>query len=532
MRVMKGAMRVLCCGFSLIACAVAWAGANEFMGYGSGDNLQEALVAAKVNAIHNAGGNVEIVAEAQEDDKLLADGGKSENEACLISYEITEKGESFDGTYVRIKAIISKNEDYKLKDGIQEITGSGVGARDREALVMAISDAVFESGARIKVFAKFEGEEMVADEASFSAKGIVTASAMESKDQSGGNSAVKVKCKIASESVGTVECSAKGGAEDLTSALAVARRNLILGAGSEWTVHANYKDGTLSGYTTKREKAAHVYFVRISDVETENGKTFVKLAGRIGDTASSDAIIERQEADGCGYGKTLDAAYKAALIDAIADSGCEARAMSEYDHGREIRSTSSCQSERNYFGDRQVTFIKDNDGFQAKVKAVVGGALPEVAKDIAQTVEVKGFGASKSIAVKDAKQRAVDSVFGCAAMIRIDETDGVVTTLSYDPTHSDKGYVDEYEVLSEDDSFGEKIVVIRAIVKNHDGDSGKMGWVAALILIVVATGILAAGKSKWWVWALWSLLVGGLFGAGHWIVASILILMALGARKS
>ena len=104
--------------------------------------------------------------------------------------------------------------------------------------------------------------------------------------------------------------------------------------------------------------------------------------------------------------------------------------------------------------------------------------------------------------------------------------------MSYDPTHSDKGYVDEYEVVSEDDSFGEKIVVIRAVVKNHDGDSGKMGWVAALILIVVATGILAAGKSKWWVWVLWILLVAGLFSAGHWIVASTLILMALFALKS
>lgn len=524
-------MRSLFCGFSLIACAVAWAGANEFMGYGSGDDLQQALVAAKVDAIHNAGGKAEIIAEAKKD-KLLADGGKSENEACLISYEITEKGESFDGTYVRIKAIISKNEDYKLKDGAHEITGSGVGASDREALVMAISDAIFESGARIKVFAKFAGEEMVADESSFSAKGIVAASAMESKGRSGDNSAVKVKCKIASESVGTVECSAKGVAEDLTSALAVARRNLILGAGSEWMVNASYKNGTLSGYTTKREKTAHVYLVRVSDVENKNGKISVKLAGRVGDAASSDAMIERQEADGCGYGKTLDAAYKAALIDAIAESGCEAKAKSEYDHGREIRSSSSCKSVRNYFGDRQVTFSKDNDGFQARVKAVIGGGLPEVAKDIAQTVEVKGFGVSKTAAVNDAKQRAVDSVFGCPAAVQIDETDGAITALSYDPTHSDKGYVDGYEVVSEDDSLGEKIVVIRALVKNHDGDSEKMGWVAALILIVVATGIFAAGKSKWWVWVLWILLVAGLFSAGHWIVASILILMALGALKS
>ena len=110
-------MRRLFCGFSLIACVVAWAGTNEFMGYGSGDDLQQALVAAKVDAIHNAGGKAEIIAEAQKD-KLLADGGKSENEAYLISYEITEKGESFDGTYVRIKAIISKTEDYKLKDDL------------------------------------------------------------------------------------------------------------------------------------------------------------------------------------------------------------------------------------------------------------------------------------------------------------------------------------------------------------------------------------------------------------------------------
>lgn len=519
------------CMFILVVCALTRVCADEVTGYGSGDDLQQALVAAKADAIHNAGGKAEILAEVRKD-KLLTDGGKSENEACLIAYKITEKGESFDGTYVRIKANISKNEDYKLKDGIHEVKGSGVGASDREALIMAISDALFESGAKIKVFAKFAGEEMVADESSFSAKGIVTASAIESKDRSGDKSVVTVKCKIASESVGTVECSAKGMAEDLTRAVVVARRNLILGAGSEWTVNAKYKGGALAAYTTKREKVARVYRVSVSDVENKNGKSSVKLAGRVGDAGSSEFMIERQEADGCGYGKTLEAAYKAALVDAIADAGSEARAKSEYDHGREIRSASSCKSVCNYFGDKEVVFIKDNSGYQAKIKAIIGGALPEVAKDIAQTVEVKGFGGSKTVAVNDAKQRAVDSVFGCPATVRIEETDGAITALSYDPTHSDKGYVDEYEVVSEDDSFGEKIVVIRAVVKNHDGDSGKMGWVAALILIVVATGIFAAGKSKWWVWVLWILLVAGLFGAGHWIVASTLILMALGALKS
>lgn len=507
-------VRRLFCVFSLIACVFAWAGPNEFMGYGSGDDLQQALVAAKVDAIHNAGGKAEVFAEVQKD-TLLADGGKSENEACLISYEITEKGESFDGTYVRIKATISKEENYPLKDGAREITGVGVGANDREALVMAISDAVLESGARIQVFAKFAGEEMEADESKFLAKGIMIASVLESKEWCGDHSAVKVKCKIASEGVGPVECSAKGAAEDLTHALAVARRNLLLSAGAEWTVNATYKDGVLSGYTTRREKSARVSLVRVLDIENKNEKTSVKVAGRVGDAAPFETMIARQEANGCGYGKTLAAAYKAALIDAIVASGCEAKATSEYDYGREIRSSSACQSACNYFGDQQVTFAEDNDGFQARVTAVIGGELPEVAKDIAQTVEVKGFGVSKAVAVNDAKQRAVDSVFGCPATIRIEEADGAITVLSYEPTHSDKGYVDKYEVVSEDESFGEKIVVIRALVKNHDGDSGKRGWVAVLILIVIITGIITARKSKWWVWVIWLLLVAGLFYARY-----------------
>ena len=52
----------------------------ETTGYGSGDDIAQAVVAAKVDAILNAGGRTSVSSEAKRD-QLLKDEGESANEA-------------------------------------------------------------------------------------------------------------------------------------------------------------------------------------------------------------------------------------------------------------------------------------------------------------------------------------------------------------------------------------------------------------------------------------------------------------------
>ena len=113
-------MHKLAVSLSVFAALFASAEMQTVTGYGTGDNLAQAIVAAKVDAILNAGGRTSVLSEAKQD-QLIKDEGKSENEACLVSYEVVEKGDSFDGTYVRIKAKVSKDEDFVLKAQMSQI---------------------------------------------------------------------------------------------------------------------------------------------------------------------------------------------------------------------------------------------------------------------------------------------------------------------------------------------------------------------------------------------------------------------------
>ena len=90
------------------------AGVKEAVGYGSGDDLEQALSVAQGDAVLNAGSKTVFESEALKD-KLLKDVGYFSNEVYLVDSAVVEKGESFDGVYARVKIRVTDKEDLSKK---------------------------------------------------------------------------------------------------------------------------------------------------------------------------------------------------------------------------------------------------------------------------------------------------------------------------------------------------------------------------------------------------------------------------------
>jgi len=513
---------------------VAFAETREVTGYGSGDDFGHALVAAKVDAILNAGGKTSVESVTQHE-KLVRDGGASENEACLISYEVTEKGESFDGTYVRIKAKIAKDDsDYVLKDGNTQISGEGVASDPADAAVLAVCNAVMESGSRIKAVVKYENDELVEDVSSMDARGFV--SSCEIGKGSDGEK-ITAKCKIlkdeeALELSCPVEVSGEGAGTNVAFAEAVARRRMILKQGSEFAVHAAYKNGSQAAFTAERSRSVHIASVKTSLDNTGAGNPVARVSAVL----SSSAIDSLPESSfGSGFGADVIAAHEAALCDAIVNRSSRVKVAVSYDKGHETDCSTEYSGLCNYFGEDVKSTFRADGGFVCEVVVKTVESLPDVAADIAQTVEAIGFGRNKSAAISDAKQRAVDMVFGSSASVKVNEHNGRVSNVSYQGTHSEKGYVDKCEVLSVDTDTGVTIVTVKAVVKNHDGDSAGWGWITITIVIIVLGVVFVGVKEKLGAVGLtivWILATIGLFASGHWAVGITAAILGIGITKA
>ena len=521
------------------ATLVGFAEVKETTGYGSGDDLEQALVSAKVDAILNAGGKTSVKSEAHGD-ALVLDSGKSANEACLVSYEVTEKGDSFAGPYVRIKAKVAKDEDsYALKDGKTVVVGEGVAADAAEAEVLALCKAVIESGAKIKANVKYENEK-IDDAVTISARGYVSSCQIENQDAASadGKKTVTAKCTIlkdaeADDQAGSVEATGEGTAGNVAYAEAVARRRMVMENGSEFSVCVQYKDDEQTSFKAERQRTVYLASVSASYEPSAAKQPSVKVTSSLSRSAVSRVLAK---ASGLGFGKNFLAAHRAALCDAIVNRLSCVKIVAKYDNGRETNCRASYTASCNYMGEEDASVSRMTNGFIGKTTVKTASALPEVAADIEQQIDVVGYGRSKSEAIDDAKQRAVDSVFGSPVQVVLVEENGRVTQTSYQATHSEKGYVDDYDLLSEkggeegvtEDSYA---VTIRALVKNHDGDSTGWGWVTVLIITFVLSALFMLVKKCGVVLLtiVWILVAAGLFVTGHWAVAILAIVLGLGA---
>jgi len=527
-------MHKLVFSLSVFAALFANAEMQTVTGYGTGDDLSQAIVAAKVDAVLNAGGRTSVLSEAKQD-QLIKDEGKSENEACLVSYEVVEKGDSFDGTYVRIKAKVSKDGDFALKDGKAEILGEGVAANGRDAIVLAMCNAILESGSKIKAVVKYENEQLAADDASIEARGAVVSSVTESAE----SNRAKVRCRIYPDAGSLAGFLPKtlagvGGGKNAAVAESAARRDMVLSWGSEFVVRSLYKGGELQSFAAERKCDAYISASMAGDsAGMPDGQA--KVTGTRFHDEKGLALSEHRQSEGIGCGPDVVAAHKTALCDAFVNLGSHVTMVASYDKERQTKEEVTYSSAYNYFGEDPAAPISVDGEYLVKTSIRAGGGLPEVDAGIEQSVETVGYGKGKAEAVKDAKQRAVDVVFGSPVNVCVRERDGMVVEATYSATHSPKGYVDRYELLSEDNSTGATIVTIRAVVKNHDGDSNGWNWLMATIAIVLMCVVFMGVKKKMGVVALtvvWILAAIALFATGHWAVGIAAILTGLGAAKA
>ena len=527
-------MHKLVLSLSVFATLLANAEMRTVTGYGTGDNLAQAIVAAKVDAVLNAGGRTSVLSEAKQD-QLIKDEGKSENEACLVSYEVVEKGDSFDGTYVRIKAKVSKDEEFALKDGRTEILGEAVAANARDAKVLAMCNAILESGAKIKAVVKYENEQLVEDDAQINAHGVIVSAIT---DKAGANAA-KVRCWIYPDVGSLTELLPKqlfGVGEGMNAAVAesAARRDMVLSWGSEFFIRAAYKGGELQSFAAERKCDAYISASRVGG-PVESPVEQVKMEGMRFLDVKGLELVECKQSEGIGCGADVAAAHKAAFCDAFVNLGSHVTMVASYDKERQTMEEMTYRSAYNYFGEDTEIMRLAGGEYLVKTAIRAGGNLPEVDAGIERSVEVVGLGKGKMSAIKDAKQRAIDMVFGCPVDVRVRESNGVVVDATYSATHSPKGYVDRYELLSEDNSTGVTIVTIRAVVKNHDGDPDGWDWITATIIIVILCGVFAGVKKMMGVVALtivWILTAIALFATSHWAVGIATVLIGLGAVKA
>ncbi len=503
-------------------------------GYGTGDNLAQAIVAAKVDAVLNAGGRTSVLSEAQQD-QLIKDEGKSENEACLVSYEVVEKGDSFDGTYVRIKANVSKDEEFALKDGRAEILGESVAANGRDAIVLAMCNAILESGSKIKAVVKYENEQLVADDACVEAHGAVVSCVTENAE----TNRAKVLCRIYpdAESLAALlpqQLTGVGEGTNAAAAESAARRDMALSWGSEFFIRSAYKGGELQSFAAERKCDAYISANTVGgSAGAPDGQ--VKMEGvRFRDGKGLELSV-RKQSEGVGCGADVVAAHKAALCDAFVNLGSHVTIVASYDKDGQTKEEVTYRSEYNYFGEDPAAPIPVGDAYLVKTSIHAGGGLPTLGAEFEQSVEAVGYGKGKSEAVKDAKQRAVDMLFGSPVNVCVREINGEVVEATYSATHSPKGYVDRYELLSKDNSTGMTIVTIRAVVKNHDGDSIGWHWITALIIIVLMGAVFMGVKKKMGAVAfaiVWILTAVALFVTGHWAVGIAAIPIGLGVANA
>ena len=502
--------------------AHACADVCDVIGYGSGDDLQQAIVAAKVDAALNAGGRVTTQTEVDRE-KLVSDGGAVENEIHLLSHKIVETGESFDGAYVRIKAKMSTNGEYPLKDGDNDVEESGIGVSEPAALKMAKSHAILSSGVKIRALAKYEEERLVADEASFLARGVITNCSVLSVVKTNGNYEARVKCRILQDSTrlpAEETAVASGSGQNSALAVATARRNLVM-SGAEFVVQTDYKEEAQTSFLTRLHRKVGLMALKAQSIEKQpDGELKAVVGAKILNSGVVPSVGQTADCVGYGRGVSLAAAHQAAIGDAVINSASKVVVDAEYDHGNLLKSKVSFDGVGHYFGETNFSCESIGNRCVGQLVARIGGELPVVAPDIKTSVDAVGYGESVSKAISDAKQRAVDMVFGCAIKTSREEVDGGESAVSCLYEHSNKGYVDEFDVLSRETEFGSHIVKIRATVKNHDGDSKEWSGLKIFAVLFVLFCVFLGSKKVWgdnafvavWIVSIIALLVIGHLG--------------------
>ena len=314
-----------------------WAEPRQVTGYGSGDNLLQALVVAQGDAVLNAGARTTVEVKSSGD-RLLSDVSTSSNALFMTEYKILEKGESFDGVYVRILATTCDISERKFNNG-SFVTGNGIGGSERAARIAAIGDAIMSIGTFVRAIGVYEKDELVRDETELTGCAYVSDIEETMKSSSDGVYSSKVRIKVFSdkETAGGrthVEKLSSGVGRDVIEAMADARVNAIVDFEAPYEVRTTYKSGILYSKIIKHNWHGFCYGAKVVGKQQMADGWKMTLSFHFIDDLNGNNMNGITPSVGFGNGKTNLEALEQAKWDAVINSGSLMECCTTYEDGK------------------------------------------------------------------------------------------------------------------------------------------------------------------------------------------------------
>ena len=480
--------------FTMMFSISAFAEIKSVTGYGSGDNQREAIIVALGDAVSNAGAKMQANTEVNKG-RLVADNGEYKGEGFLLSYEIIENGEAFDGPYVRVKARISDDPDFELKDGMHAVEGIGFGKTVQEAENIAVANTIIASGAKVRISGRYQNDELTEDLEEYVASGVIGHYVVVDQSERNGCAEVKVVspvCKTIGDLIAegtnvSIHVTGQGGAR----LIALKRCNAILDTASEYDVKTKYASGKLKNIEVTRK--CHVYFVQRNVSSIDINPVKVRQQGRV-------------RAVGCGSGDTILEAIRAAECNAILWFGADADVECKYVNGCKISMVGKFKGGCSVRTFDVLEMKKGVNGYEAKVSAELT-ASPTSNVQCPTEVVVEGYGATKDAALEDAKKNALNNVFGRNVKVALMEKNGSVISSSMCGEYCGEGFVSEFDELSSRTECGANIVQIKAVVRTEPEEESFL-WKAIKFIWNLIVGILLfIIMVIWWILkAIWAII--------------------------
>lgn len=331
----------LVCMMLALACLICFAHAEvrEAIGYGSGDNLEQAISVAQGDAVLNAGGKAVSETEVAKD-KLLKDVVCFSNEVYLVDSTLIENGESFDGTYARVKVHVTSTEDLSKKDGVKMMEGVGHAQTEQASTMMAIGDLLFNAGKKIKAVGEFKNEDVVKDEVTVSGSGYIEEVKVNSSQKKDKEFIARVSASILPYQEwiknDKLQVKAVANGTELPQLIAKARRDAVSPSGAGgYSFSEVYNSGTLTRATMEKTALAWCRGFSAKIEEDANGECSVLIEGEISRSKDNldDAAIEA-----IGYGgPTSDCqSIETARFDSLLGYQGRVRVASRFEHGKRV----------------------------------------------------------------------------------------------------------------------------------------------------------------------------------------------------
>ena len=370
---------------------------REAIGYGSGDDLVQAVAVAEGDAVLNAGGKASFIAEVQKD-KLLTDTGFISNEVYLVSSTTIETGDSFDGTYARVKVRVSDIEDLSKKSGSVQVEGVAHAKTKDAATILALGNLIINAGKKIRAYGKFENEELVKDETTLMGDGFLRDYKIVASSNVADECYVKIAAAVtpyssAGNNAGGELGTGKGNGKRLVEAMTRARKSIVSATGAGYKAAQVFSSGTLLRDVLEK------------DVAGKSGRLSV---GVVSAPAGHEVMIDQAEQDnvrtieGYGLAESDDGLYELARADAVVNTRSNYKLATRYENGHRVGDT-LLLSENAY-----VRVLKEENCEEGlHIEASTGGSLAEVLGNDVETVVGKGRATSLEEAYATAKFDAI-----------------------------------------------------------------------------------------------------------------------------